>query len=406
MTHQLLRRFAAATAVVLALGGAATAVLAQGQGPVQAETSSWQIPGWSFTPGVTVSAIFDSNVALATAPADVQRTQGDQLFIVEPFGSLEYLSPRTEFTSGYRGFMRRYVDITQLNGFDQRGYASVRHLLSRRVSLFAKDSYLDVPTTDEVELNGVPFTRIGSRSNNFSGGVDARLTKFTSLSAQYDLMWVKFDRTEAFLTGGFVNGFRTNLRQHINERLSVGGEYSIRLADLDKGLRQLTFQDAGGTLEYVLTSHTSVSAAGGVSHLIDRTTNFSRTGPYVRGGVTRTGERVTAGASYERMFVPSFGFGGSNQSQELRTFVHMPFQRNRWYVDGSVAWRRSNPFVANELRLDTYWVRSTLGYGLSRWLRLEGFYAFSRQDSQVTGGEVNRHRGGMQIVISQPMRIH
>jgi hypothetical protein len=75
-------------------------------------------------------------------------------------------------------------------------------------------------------------------------------------------------------------------------------------------------------------------------------------------------------------------------------------------VDGSVAWRRSNPFVANELRLDTYWVRSTLGYGLTRWLRLEGFYAFSRQDSQVTGGEVNRHRGGVQVVISQPMRIH
>ena len=42
---------------------------------------------------------------------------------------------------------------------------------------------------------------------------------------------------------------------------------------------------------------------------------------------------------------------------------------------------------------------------LARWLRLEGFYAFTRQDSQVTGGEIHRHRTGVQIVISQPVRI-
>ncbi len=83
----------------------------------------------------------------------------------------------------------------------------------------------------------------------------------------------------------------------------------------------------------------------------------------------------------------------------------MPFPRNRLYVNGSAAWRRSNPFVASDLRLDTIWLRSTVGYGLTRWLRLEGYYAFTRQDSQVTGGEINRQRAGVQVVISQPMRI-
>ena len=63
------------------------------------------------------------------------------------------------------------------------------------------------------------------------------------------------------------------------------------------------------------------------------------------------------------------------------------------------------PLVANELQLDTIWLRSTVGYSVSRWLRLEGFHMFTRQDSQVTGGEINRHRIGAQVVVSQPVRI-
>jgi hypothetical protein len=84
----------------------------------------------------------------------------------------------------------------------------------------------------------------------------------------------------------------------------------------------------------------------------------------------------------------------------------MPVYRNRAYVQGSAAWRRTNPFLATELRLDTLWVHSTVGYSVSRWLRTEGQYAYTRQDSQVTGGEISRHRVGVQLVISQPMRIY
>ena len=86
--------------------------------------------GWSFTPGVTVAGGFDSNVALASAPADTRRTQSDGLFIAEPFAQLEFVSPRTEFSSGYQSYVRRYVDIEELNGFDHRAY--VRHTPSAR----------------------------------------------------------------------------------------------------------------------------------------------------------------------------------------------------------------------------------------------------------------------------------
>ena len=396
--HRLRRTLMSA---VLLLGASVSAAAQD----LPSESTSWQTPGWSFTPGITVAGGFDSNVALASAPADTGRTRSDGLFLAQPFGQLEFNSPRTEFSTGYQGYVRRYIDVDQLNGFDHRGYLSLRRLATKRVTITLSDSYADVPTTDEVELNGVPFARTGSRTNTLAAGVDARLTKFTDLNVRVDNDWVDFDRTETFLTGGWVNGVRTGLSRRLGRQVSAGGEYSIRFADLNEGIHQLKFQDAGGTLQYGVGGSTTLELAGGVSFLDSRSLDITRTGPYVRAELTHDVERVTAGAAFERMFVPSFGFGGSNQSRQLRGFVRMPLNRNRMYVQGSASWRRSEPFVKGELDLDTFSVRSTLGYSASRWLRLEGFYAFTRQDSEATGGEISRHRAGTQIVISQPMRI-
>ena len=83
----------------------------------------------------------------------------------------------------------------------------------------------------------------------------------------------------------------------------------------------------------------------------------------------------------------------------------MPFSRNRFYVQSDALWRRSNPFFANEIQLDTLVTSNTIGYSAVRWLRVEAYHAYSRQDSIITGGEVDRHRIGAQLVVSQPMRI-
>lgn len=369
------------------------------------EMQSWRTPGWSFTPGITIGSVYDSNIALASAPAETRTTQGDQLFQAEPFGQLEYFSPRTEFSSGYQGYLRRYQDFDQLNGFDQQVHASVRRLVTRRLTFFAHDNYADVPTTDDVQLNGVPFRRIGSRMNSAQAGIETRLTKYTDLSVRYENTWIRFDRPEVFLTDGWVNGVHGELSRRLTDRLSVGGEYGMQFANLNEGTHQVWFQDAGGTLRYRLASGTALSLSGGVSHLNDQLLLVTRTGPYVRASITHDVERATVGASFERSYVPSFSFGGSTQSQELRGFVRMPLSKNRLYVQGSAAWRRSDPFIANELQLDTIWIRSTLGYSATRWMRVEGFHAFTRQDSIVTGGEINRNRIGAQVVISQPVRI-
>ena len=72
---------------------------------------------------------------------------------------------------------------------------SFRRLVSKRVTFVSSEDYARVPTTDELDLNGVPFSRTGARRNAFSGQVDARLTKFIDLSVKYDNTWVRFDRT-------------------------------------------------------------------------------------------------------------------------------------------------------------------------------------------------------------------
>jgi hypothetical protein len=362
-------------------------------------------PGWTFTPGLSFGGVYDSNVALAAVSPTRQQAQSDQLLLAEPFAQLDYLAKRTEFSGGYQGYIRRYMDLDQLNGFDQHGHASLRRLVSKYVTLAFSDDYARVPTTDEIEVNGVPFSRTGARRNALAGRLTARLSKFMDLSVKYDNTWVSFDRTDSLLTGGTVNGVTTGLSRRVRPRISVGAEYAVRFADLNEGTRQLIFHDAGATAQIGLNERTSASFGLGYSYLDDRSLHETRTGPYVRAEVTHGTEHATLGAAFERMFVPSFGFGGSSQSEQLRGYIRMPLNRNRMYVQGSGAWRRTDPFLAGELPLDTTALRGTLGYSVTRHLRVEVFDAFTRQDSRIAGGRVNRQRIGVQIVISQPMRI-
>lgn len=398
-----------------------------------AEFQSHRIPGWSFVPALAAGVVHDSNVALTSPRASIGETQGDSLVSLVPSGQIEYLGKRTEFSAGYRGFLRRYMEVEGLDTFAQRGSVSFRHAASRRLTVFARNNFSDSPTTDEVEVNGVPFRRAGSRTNTLAAGADIRLSKLTTLGTRYDMTWVSFDRDRQFatLTGGWIHGMRADLTRQLSERLRFGGEYSYRTASLDQGEREFGFQDAGALLRYALGPHTVASAAAGLSVLHDRsagrarvnerlrqqlgalglsavpegTAGETRTGPYLRLGISHELEHVVVGGSFERQFVPSFGFGGASSSRELRGYVRMPLMGPRVYVQGSAAWRRSLPFESETLELDTVWLRSAVGYAASRWARVEALYTYTRQDSIITGGEVDRHRVGAQVVISQPMRI-
>ncbi len=400
-----IRKLARRTALVVALLAApAAATFAQSQ-PEPDEFQSWRLPGWTITPGVTLGALWDSNVAIAFPKVAGESPASDSLWTMEPFGQVEYYDARTSFSGGYHGFLRRYSQYSALDAFDARGEASYRERLTRRVTLFLNEYYLRSATTDFVELNGVPFQRLGSRYNNFAGGIESRLTRSLDFSARYELTWVDFEKKSAALAGGFVNGVHTDLTHRFNERVSFGGEYSLRWADLNQGVNLLTFQDAGAVVQYHAGPRTQLEFAGGIAHLLDRTRDITRTGPYVRANISHRAERFTAGAEYLRSYVPSLAFGGTNQSQEARVWVQMPISRNRWYLQEAAAWRRTDPFIALELPLNSMWINTLLGYEIQRWFRIEVYDQFTRQDTRLVHGQINRQLVGVQFVVAQPMRI-
>jgi hypothetical protein len=389
--------------VVAAALSALSVVPAFGQ-EQSTEFPSWQVPGWSFTPGIVFGALYDTNVAIAS-PGVGGKTASDKLFRVEPFGQLEFFSPRTTFNAGYRGSLRRYFELSDLDGVDHRAFMSLRERVSRRVTFFANNHYSQVPTTDLLELNGVPFQRSGARHNALIAGVDARLSKRVDFGLSYENTWVDFVRKDTILTGGVVNGIQTDLTYRFNERASAGAEYGFRWADMNQGTKQTLFQDVGGVVRYLTSERTSFALAAGLAYLLDRVRDVTRTGPYVKAELTHRAERATVGGEYRRSYVPSLAFGGTNQSQEARGYVHMPLGRNRLYVQESASWRRTDPFADSELPLDSIVLQSTLGYAVQRWFRVEGYHAFTTQDNRIVAGKISRHVAGVQFVVSEPMRI-
>jgi hypothetical protein len=389
--------------IVMLLLACATGGLAQER---PTEFANYVFPGWTFTPSVSVSGLWDSNTTLQAPDPATGRTPSDNIFVIVPGGQVALNSPRTTFSSGYRGYLRRHVDLGELNGFDQRAYATVQHAFTPRLSWFASDEISKMPTTDQLELYGVPFRRVGVTSNRFGTGVKARLTKLTDLDVRYDHEWSSFDQVDQFVIGGTIHSFDAGVRRRLTERTTVGAETRIHRSDVTRAEpRVIWFEDVGGLFGYKFTEALSVDLAGGISHVRDSRFDETRTSPYYRIALEHATERASVGVALEQSFAPSFGFSGSNDNRELSGHVHMPFSRNRFYVEADGSWRRSNPFFNLDIRFDTIVTHATIGYSTLRWLRTEGYYAYSRQDSIIPGEPIQRHRVGMQLVVSQPMRI-
>jgi hypothetical protein len=131
-----------------------------------------------------------------------------------------------------------------------------------------------------------------------------------------------------------------------------------------------------------------------------------QTGPSYGGGITHAAGRLAIDASYERSFLPAFGFGGLTASEMFHAGLTVPFAHGRMFAAGGFTWRRTEPSPIQGLtiRLDSYWTQSTFGYYIARWLRMEAFYALTHQASSAQGN-VDRTRIGIQFVTSKPMRI-
>jgi hypothetical protein len=399
----------------------AAGVAAQEQAPAPAQEFETAPPGWSFTPNIAIGWLYDSNVGLAD-PAIGFEPEDDQLFLVVPSGELMYLGKYSRFVSGYRGTVLRYRTIDAFDSYDQRAWGSFDRRLSPRVTLFANGSFHRSPTTDDLLLDGVVFQRTGTETVNLNGGIQVALARATSLDSRYEWVSVDFDRESTLpgvLNAGRAQGVETEVTHRLTSRLSIGGVYDIRFADIDRGAEgsplldpaTLQFHNAGATAAIELSPSTTLSGAGGIAVLNDSRRPELAMGPFVRVALSHRARRATTKVEYYRAAVPSFGFAVSSMSEGVRGSVVMPVYRNRVYMQAYGSWRRTDPLEVETLQLDSVQGRTTVGVALARAVRLEGFYILSRQDTRgdprisVVGGVVVRHRLGAQIVIGMPLRI-
>jgi hypothetical protein len=267
-----------------------------------------------------------------------------------------------------------------------------------------------------LQLAGVPFYRIGARSNSASGGFQAALTKHTTLRGVYTLRSVAFDLnqlTGSQLQGGHAHELTVSLDRALSRHLTVGGEYAFTrvtvngraFSEVPGPEDRFNMQTGGLTALYQVTSQTTLSGGVGLASLGAGLAHEGRLGPEWRVAVAQRAGRGLVSASYQRSYIPSFGFGGTFQNEQWTANAHMPLGRTRAYVDGSVSWLNNAPLDLVQPRLQSAWLSGSVGYYATRWLTLEGFYGRTQQDSHRPGGQLERNLVGFRVVAAKPVKL-
>jgi hypothetical protein len=381
--------------------------LGVGDAPLRAQQPAQQEQpaGWIFTPSFGIGGSWDDNVLLAG-----EVNPGDYGTPVSPSVSLDYGGRRTRLSTAYEGTLVMYRNFDELNSAQQRFRGFVQRRATRRLTLFAQETFNSSPTTDILDLSGVPFYRIGSRTNVAGGGLDAALSKTTTMRAMYSLRMVDFeDRPSPVvaeqLQGGYAHEILATVGHALSSRLTLGGDYQFRRSVLSHGLDRFNMHTAAATVQYALSPMVTLSGAGGIALLGEGLNHDARTGPSVQVAITKRGRLGTAAASYQHTFIPSFGFGGTFQNEEWAGSVRIPFARNRAYAFGSVVFQDNEPLEIDQPSLKSLLFSSVVGYQMTRWLSLEGYYHRTQQDERRVQGDVVRNQAGFRVVASTPVKL-
>ena len=401
--NSTIRRWLTGVAAFAIVGLAGRAAFAQ-VSLFDLRTAAAPSQGWTVTPSLGYAGVWDDN-ALVRGEGEV--LPGDLTNAVNPRLSVDFNSRRSQLSAFYDGSFVAYRELSSLNSFDQRFSGHARRLMTRRLAWFGQMSFSESPTTEALGIVGVPYLRVGSRLLDSRTGVEVTLSKQTTVGADYGFQWMAFEDDPLLgltLFGGNNHSFTGSVRHALAERAALIGTYNLQLATVVDGGR-FAVQNAQGGVEFEPAADTRVFATAGFSYLSYSDLVVPRVGPAFRIGLSRG--FLTTGAwdvSYSRAFVPSFGFAGTSENEELITRVLVPLGP-RLYSRGSVAWRRNEPLVPGGLRLKSTWLEGGLGYAPAPWMRIEGFYDGARQEIDRPGGRLVRNRVGLQVVTAKPMRI-
>jgi hypothetical protein len=396
----MLIRVAAAAALVLGAAGSARAQTFQEVDPSRA------VPGWVMTPGVSLGTAWDDNLMLSVRG---NPQSSDLLTSIAPTIDLTYRGRQTLFGLDYRGTLIRYRTLGELDSFDQGGAAFLEHQPSKRVTLRFRNAFSVSPTTDPVQVVGVPFYRTGTRQNMFTGSAEMRATERLQLSGSYGFQWLQFDDVpdqpvSQFLEGGTAHTLALGAMQALSRRVAAGAGYSYQRALIGSEAENVGIQNVEGRLAVQLSPTVMLDGGFGLAYL-SAEDGESRTGPAGRVSISKQAPAAVFTLSASRSFVPSFGYGGGFENSELVGSVSVPFARNRAAIGGALAWRSSEPLLTGDVGFTGVWVDTSLGYAVQRWLRVEGFYSGAFQQTTVVGGRIDRNRFGIRLATQRPMRI-
>lgn len=367
------------------------------------EEVSRQPPGWVFTPSIGVGGSWDNNLLLASEGDNPLKDYGTP---VDSGLTLNYRGRRLNLSGSYGGSFVMYRTYEEVNSADQRVRVYAEHRPTSRLKFFAEEHFIDAPSTDALNLAGVPFYRTGSRTNAAGGGIEALVARHTTLTAGYVLRSVTFEQQVGqMLQDGHEHNWTVSLSRAHSKRLSLGAHYDLRREKLSNPDDEFNIQQAGATVEYALTPTLAVSGVLGVAVLGAGLTHDGSVGPAVEAQLRYGARETSMSVSYQRTFVPSFGFGGTYQNQQWVGTVHVPIVSSRLYVESSVAWSENDSLQIGQPNLRSVWLSGTGGYRASRWLNVELYATRTTQDTQRPGGNVRRANIGFRAVITKPMRI-
>jgi hypothetical protein len=374
--------------------------------------------GWTFTPTIGVAETYDTNVSLFNQG---HTGNDDYIASVFPGADLHYTGKHSVFDVGYTGSFLDYRRFPALNRWDQRARLDFRHQQSAHLTWFGHASGAVLPTTDLIDLGGIPYRKTGAKTVDGRAGVEYAFDARNSLTSSVDYQVVSFDRGAVaadILRGGRIFESMNGWRHKVSSRFAVGADYSYRQARVTGDNEAFHFHTTEAAVDYDLSQRWAFRGGGGVVYLQRTALSDARTGPAFRASLERHNAGTTFHVGYLRTFIPSFGFGGTVQSQDVGVGFRTPlFHARHFYLDSSAVFRDNQPLgpvgviadpltgAVEQLPLRSLRAHTILGWEPQPWVRFEAFYSLVQQTSLRAGGYLDRNRIGFQIVTSKPMRM-
>ena len=394
----LLVSLAAATASAGQQSDALVADPAAGGQPVLA--------GWSLIPAVMVSRTFDDNVLLL-GPGDPH--ERDYINVINPQAAATFHGQRSDVSIRYDGAFVLYSRLDTLNSYEQHATVAAKQKLSKHSFFYLNLSAAAAPTTELLQLTGVPYVRAGVFTDAIGAGVEHELSKRLTISLGGYFDQARFAVNEIYanvLLGGYGVGASFNARERISERMSLTLDADAQHDSIGANdVEQFNIQHVLGGIDHRVTENMRAFASVGFSRLGETPFGPARTGPSFRFGLSEHYRSTLIDVSYERSFVPSFGFGGTTQNGNLTARVRLPITR-RIYTQDLVSWQQQDPLVIAVPELRSTWVQAAVGYAPRPEFRIEAYFAGTRQTAGRVDGQLLLHNQfGIQVIASKPVRI-